>query len=331
MKKTLVALAVLTAAGSANAGIDLYNDNGVNVTLSGAAEVQYLQTIQKSDGPSDDAGFHLDDGDLQLNTTVAVTDKLNAVAGIGFAFESRDVTNDELWVGFSGDFGQLTFGRQLYITDDAGIGKDYELGLEQVDLVQTEGNEAIKYVFDNGTFYFGATHDLDSAQADGTSGSDDFLGADGTVTDARLGARFADFDVRGYYYTAEDLSGGIDVDGFNLEAEYVMNAFAFAASYGQVEYTSSANSAIKSDVDVFEINGSYTLDKNTFALGYNRADATAENGGANGKETDTIDNIYANVTHQLHSNVKVYAELGYADGDKADYDMGYLAGMEVKF
>ncbi|MGF1875736.1 porin [Photobacterium frigidiphilum] len=331
MKKTLVALAVLTAAGSANAGIDLYNDNGVNVTLSGAAEVQYLQTIQNSDGKSDDAGLHLDDGDIQLNTTVAVTDKLNAVAGIGFAFEKTDVTNDELWVGLANDdFGTVTFGRQMYISDDMGIGKDYELGLEQVDFVKTEGNEAIKYVFDNGTFYFGATHDLDAAKADGTAGGTDFLGADGTVTDVRLGARFADFDVRGYYYTAEDLSN-TDVDAFNLEAEYVMDAFAFAASYGQVEYTDSTASADKTDVDVFEINGSYTLGKNTFALGYNRADASVKNNGAYKTTEDVVDNVYANVTHQLHSNVKVYAELGYADGDNTDYDMGYLAGMEVKF
>ncbi|PSW18798.1 porin [Photobacterium sanctipauli] len=331
MKKTLLALSVL-AAGSAQAGINLYDANGVVVDLSGAAEVQYLQPIQDKDS-NDDAGLHLDDGDLQLNTTVTVTDQLNAVAGIGFAFEKREVTNDELWVGLGGDFGTLTFGRQLYITDDAGIGKDYELGTEQLDLVQTEGNEAIKYVFDNGQFYFGFTHDLD---AEAEKPANDFLGSDGTVTDARLGARFGDFDVRGYYYTAEGIqaddnfTSGLDVDGFSLEGEYVMGAFAFAASYAQVDYEDSANSAVKSEVDVFEINGAYTLGKNTFALGYNRADITAENTPAN-KAEDTIDNIYANVTHQLHSNVKVYGELGWANSDVDDLDLGYLVGMEVKF
>ncbi|MGF1699121.1 porin [Photobacterium makurazakiensis] len=324
MKKTLLALSVL-AAGSAQAGINLYDANGVVVDLSGAAEVQYLQPIQDKDS-NDDAGLHLDDGDLQLNTTVAVTSQLNAVAGIGFAFEKRDVTNDELWVGLGGDFGTLTFGRQLYISDDMGIGKDYELGFEQMDFVQTEGNEAIKYVFDNGQFYFGFTHDLD---AEASSPATDFRGSDGTVTDVRLGARFADFDVRGYYYTADDIARdngtsintGTDVEGFNLEGEYVMGAFALAASYGQVEYTDSATNVVEDDVDVIELNGSYTMGKNTFALGYNRADG----------DNDTIDNVYANVTHQLHSNVKVYGELGWADADNQDLDVGYLVGMEVKF
>ncbi|WP_415720926.1 hypothetical protein [Photobacterium ganghwense] len=91
MKKTLLALSVL-AAGSANAGINLYDANGVTVDLSGAAEVQYFQNYVDSDASNtDDAGLHLDDGDLQLNTTIAVTDQLNAVAGIGFKFEKRDV------------------------------------------------------------------------------------------------------------------------------------------------------------------------------------------------------------------------------------------------
>ncbi|MBC7003877.1 porin [Photobacterium sp. BZF1] len=331
MKKTLLALSVL-AAGSAQAGINLYDANGVVVDLSGAAEVQYFQNYVDSDASNtDDAGLHLDDGDLQLNTTIAVTDQLNAVAGIGFAFEKRDVTNDELWVGIGGDFGTLTFGRMLYVSDDMGIGKDYELGFDQIDFVQTEGNEAIKYIFDNGQFYFGVTHDLDAKPASG-SGSSDYLNNDGTVTDVRLGARFADFDVRGYYYTGEDLNGGAtDVDAYNLEAEYVMGQFAFAASYGNAEYTSTTNGSNKSDVDVFEINGSYTMGKNTFALGYNRADNSVSGTGEYITTSGVTDNVYANVTHQLHSNVKVYGELGWADQDETDFDLGYLVGMEVVF
>ncbi|MGF1724197.1 porin [Photobacterium nomapromontoriensis] len=337
MKKTLLALSVL-AAGSAQAGINLYNANGVTVDLSGAAEVQYLQNIQDKDS-NDDAGLHLDDGDLQINSTIAINDQLNVVAGMGFAFEKTDVTNDKLFVGLAGDFGTLTFGRQLYVSDAMGIGRDYELGFGQVDFVQTEGNEAIKYEYDNGQFYFGLTHDLDS---DG-SGASDFQNTDGTITDARLGARFGDLDVRGYYYTGDDIqrsetnpsgtpvfNSGTDVDGFNLEANYAMGQFAFAASYGDLEYTSAKNSANKSDVAVFEINGAYTMGKNTFALGYNRADVSIDGAGAYLEEGVT-DNVYANVTHQLHSNVKVYGELGWADQDGADLDLGYLVGMEVKF
>ncbi|MCG7586416.1 porin, partial [Photobacterium sp. OFAV2-7] len=125
-------------------------------------------------------------------------------------------------------------------------------------------------------------------------------------------------------YTAEssDLAATkVEVDGFNLEGQYVMGAFAFAASYGNVEQKTAG--ATTSDVDLIELAGSYTMGKNTFALGYNRADYDTPD--------NTIDNIYANVTHQLHSNVKVYGELGWADADNTDLDVGYLVGMEVLF
>ncbi|PSW08184.1 porin [Photobacterium rosenbergii] len=322
MKKTLLALSVL-AAGSAQAGINLYDANGVIVDLSGAAEVQYIQKIQDKNNDND-AGIRIDDGDLQLNTTIAVNDQLNVVSGLGFRFEApldfddskSNVSNDELWVGLGGDFGTLTFGRQLLIADDAGIGKDYELGFEQIGFGRAEGNETIKYVFDNGQFYFGLSHDLD---ADGT----DFQGNDGTITDGRIGARFADFDVRAYYYTFEAGTGTTkeETDAFNIEAEYVMGQWAFAASYGQVEEKIGGSTDF--DADAIELAGSYTMGKNTFALGYNRIDDDFSN--------DTIDNVYGNITHQLHSNVKVYGELGWADQDSKDLDMGYLVGMEVIF
>ena len=41
MKKTLLALAVMTAAGSANAAIEIYNQDGVSVGLKGDIEVVY--------------------------------------------------------------------------------------------------------------------------------------------------------------------------------------------------------------------------------------------------------------------------------------------------
>ncbi|MCG2836199.1 porin [Photobacterium sp. WH77] len=321
MKKTLIALSVL-AAGSANASVNLLDQDGVIVDLSGSAEVQFIQKIV-ADNVDSDPSIRLDDGDITLNTTIPVNTNLNVVAGLSFDLSNtdengntKDFFNDELYAGFQGaDFGTLTFGRQYLISDDAGIGKDYEMGLEQLDLGKTQGSEVVKYVYDNGQFYFGASHDVNAND-------------NGGITDARLGARFAGLDVRGYYYTSDDVKNadlnpagiGNEVDGYNIEAEYVFGAFAFAGSYGNVEVTDGITNA-SGDVDLIEAAGSYTMGKNTFALGYVRADSDGE----------TIDNVYGNVTHQLHSNVKLYAELGWADGDNTDYDLGYVAGMEVLF
>lgn len=322
MKKTLIALSVL-AAGSANASVNLLDQDGVIVDLSGSAEVQLYQGIEPK-GADVDPTVRLDDGDITLNTTIPVNNNLNVVAGLSFDLAATDKSGatgdffvDELYAGFQGaDFGTLTFGRQYLISDDAGIGKDYELGLGQLGLGPTQGSEVVKYVYDNGQFYFGTSYDINaSEEVKTTAGGVTTISypKNGGIWDARLGARFGGLDVRGYYYTSEDVNADGDVDGYNIEAEYVFGAVALAASFGNVDIENAGDS------DVIEAAGSYTMGKNTFALGYVYADA------------DETNNVYANVTHQLHSNVKLYGELGWADGDINEYDLGYVAGIEVLF
>lgn len=323
MKKTLLALTVL-AAGSAQAGVNLYDSEGVLVDVAGAAEVQYFQGYSANS----DAAFRLDDGDLAFSTTVPVSSNLNAIATVAFFFEDKkndegSVKNDELFVGFQGDFGTLTFGRQYLIADDSGIGKDIELGGDGLDFVKAQGEQAAKYVFDNGQFYAGVSALLTETNPAGNAD-------EAQVIDGRLGARFGDLDARVYLYSGSDIKaddifgtsftgGVIDVEGFNLEGEYIMGSYAFAASFGQVEYENVANSANKLDVDTAALAGSYTMDKTTFAVGYTYLDF----------ESDDVSAIYANVTQQLHSNVKVYGEIGSSDAD--DSEFGYVAGMEVSF
>jgi predicted porin len=328
MKKTLLALAVLTAAGSANAGINLYDANGVKVDLSGVAEVQLYDGFEKHG----DSTIRIDDGDLVLHATVAVSDNLNVVSGTAFKYEDRDLQNYELWTGFSGEFGTITIGRQLLISDDSGIGKDYELGAGQIDFAQTEGDRVAKYVYDNGTFYTAVSHEMDTDHST-------------TITDGRVGFRTGGLDVRVYGYDGKriglkgltefnDKNGnpiiipgkaGEDISGYNLEAEYAMGAINLAASFGQVKYQAADTKVTQKNIDLYEINGSYTIDKTTLALGYVRGEDKVDNG-------NVINNVYANVTQQLHSNVRAYVELGYSDDKKDELeDFGYVAGLEVKF
>ncbi|SHO58831.1 porin [Vibrio quintilis] len=316
MKKTLVALAVL-AAGSAHAA-EVYNNDGVSVSISGSAEVQYIQDFEQDGGPNVDATTRLDDGDVTITTSIEMTDDWATVAGLSYdlATDDRDAETDKLYVGFeSSEYGTITFGRQTLIADDDGIGKDFELGDAQYFSDQVESaDDVVKYVYDNGQFYFGLSHDLDASNGDSTSGVE--------VLDGRIGARFDDLDVRLYVYT-DEYTGGDETTAFNLEAEYTFDAFNIAASYGEAEVENNAG-VTQTDTAYFELNGSYTVDKFTYAIGYAFSSEDESD-----KDTD---NIYANVVYQLHANVRTYAEIGYKDiDDEADYDLGYLVGMEVKF
>ncbi len=349
MKKTILALAVPAAflmVNAAHASVSLYNQDGVSVDVTGAAEIQYIQEYNHrySVEAGQDAYIRIDDADLAFLANVQVTENLKALAGIGFKFEtSAEMTNDptasaamndEVYVGLGGNFGTLTIGRQYLLGDDMGNAKDIELGTIQIGS-ESHGDQAIKWVFDNGQFYAGADIDLDqetSTQFDGRS-----------VYGLRLGARpMPGLDMRVYYQMADNVGStttavpakvGLDVSTYNVEVDYTIKQFELAASYGSQE-TKTNSTGAKSTANFWQISGSMKLDeKTTVALGFDMGDDYEDSAGELLEGTS----VYANVVHTLHPNATIYAELGTSeekvkiDGTKKDSDFGYLIGMEVKF
>lgn len=352
MKKTILAMAVpaLLAAGSASASINLYDAEGVKVDASGAAEVQYIQEI----GNNQDGKWRLDDGDFAINTEVAVSDKLTAIAAMGFEFEMAggtegadtgeyrsNVENDELYVGFKGDWGQFTAGRQYLLMDDAGITKDYELSVNSFGADIEQATQVGKYVYDNGTFYGAATYTdfSDGFEDDSAEASSDGYGAgdDMTIYEGRLGYRVADVDARIVYQKVDDVQKAtinsakdadargenLESDAYNFEIEYAgIENVNIAASYGRTKVEQIVAGKVEDkDTDYVSLAADYTMGKTTYAIGFDNQDVDGQQ--------DDVNGYYANVTYALHSNAKVYAEIGDSDADEKDW--GYVAGMEVKF
>ncbi|OOE35927.1 hypothetical protein BZG05_03655 [Salinivibrio kushneri] len=337
MKKTILAMAVpaLLAAGSASASINLYDAEGVKVDVSGAAEVQYIQEI----GNDQDGKWRLDDGDVQFDTEVTVSDKLSAIAAVDFEFEDADgntgtngnVENNVLYVGLKGDWGQFTAGRQLLLMDDAGITKDYELAENAFgDGYNTHAQQVGKYVYDNGTFYAAATYtDKSDGFEDGAeydeNGTTKTRQDDESIYEGRLGYRIADVDARVYYQRIDTIGNDkeLDADAYNFEIEYAgIENVGIAASYGRTSVDSrESGNVVDTDTDYISLAADYTMGKTTYAIGFDNKDVDGQQ--------DDVNSYYANVTYALHSNAKVYAEVGDSDGDEQDW--GYVAGMEVKF
>ena len=317
MKKTLLALSVLLAAGSASAA-EVYNQDGVSVAIGGAAEVQFFDGYDKDV----DGDIRLDDGELNFTTLVEINDQLSAIGFFDFEVENgaedQGVVNDELWAGLvTANAGSISFGRLYLIADDAGIGQDYELAGESFGFTETKSDRGIKYVYDNGQFYAGVSHSLDANDAPGA------------ITDGRIGARFEGLDVRVYLYDSD--YNNEDTFAYNLEAVYGLDNWSVAGSFGNVEIDNEDGST-QSDVDAYAVSAAYTMSATTFAGGFNYYDdSTAD------VQWSTL---YANVTQQLHSNVNVYAEVGYTDADgtidgqdanDTIEQFGYVVGMEVSF
>ena len=355
MKKTRLALAVpaLLVAGSANAAINIYNANGVVVDLGAAAEVQYIKVFDDDRDPT----LRIDDGDLFVNTSVEIMPGIRAIATVGFEYESdgqasADVTSDELFVGFSSDFGTTTFGRQYTIADSAGNTKDYELATAGVTFGDTQSNRVIKYMFDNGgPFYAGFSTILDNDSLSNVS--------QGSAYDGVIGLRGYGLDTRVFIYSGMDMSsrfasqvalnavtGGQhlqDIHGFNFEVDYTINVFDFSASYGIMDFEANVNRLAdgtfqkpvlgENEVTAWQVAAGYQADERTyFALGY----ANLESDPQGNYEKVEAYNLYTNVTYALHNNAKIYAEIGIANQkinniETNQNDVGYVLGMEVSF
>ncbi|MGL5336836.1 MAG: porin, partial [Enterovibrio sp.] len=214
MKKTILALAVpaLLVAGTANASINLYSSDTSTVDMSGVAEIQYF----KSYDPTKDSFIRIDDAEVAITSSTKVAHNLNVITGMKFNFEDDDqdignLTDEELYVGFEGSLGRLTFGRQLLVSDDAGNAKDYELGQEQCDFIQTQANKSVKYIYDNGGMFYGAfsvafdNNVTKDAQPDPNNPNNSVKGLpvdNAAIFDGRFGFRAGNFDSRVYFYSA---------------------------------------------------------------------------------------------------------------------------------
>ncbi|USH03334.1 porin [Grimontia kaedaensis] len=346
MKKTILAMAVpaLLAAGAVNAAT-VYDQDGVTVTIGGAAEVQIIQEYEFNQQDVD-LDVRLDDGELNFGIDVAVSESLTALGYFDFENEGGSVKNTELWAGFKGDFGQLTAGRMYTFWDDTNINEDIELGLEGVDSsLPASGNDVIKYRYDGDAFWFGVAHNLKQNGSEEETFKDvsgnlvrEVTVNNATHTDAGVGTSFAGVDLAAYFIAAEKTptvndtkNDKIKSDAFQVSAVYNVDAFTVGASYTDFEQkTAGAQDKDKSGHYV-ELLAGYGVGDFQYYLGYNFGENDDNSEGSN---------IYANATYKMHSNVKTYVELGWAEKKDAsgntnakDYGdaTGFLVGMEVKF
>lgn len=340
MKKTLVALSVLSAVSTVNAA-EVYKNDSVSVSIAGTAEVQLLkgwesknESTFETEIPQDiDSCLKLESGDLTVATSVRVSESLRAVGGLGFDLTGSEAKADKSYVGLTNeDWGTVTFGRQSLISDDDGIGKDYGLGYAQYGnekQIEKE-NEVVKYVYDDGKYYFGVSHALKGEKGEGSS-----------VTDGRIGVRVNDIDARFYVYTDDknEEHSQNATTAYNLEVEYDFDeALSLAASYGAADVDAVAERVDVSSTRHAEVASSYAVSDDTaLSLGYvytTERVTPIPNTTEKGKKREH-QSIYANVTKQLQDNVKVYAEVGYVDQESekshTSTDLAYLAGMKVTF
>ncbi|POF51169.1 porin, partial [Vibrio vulnificus] len=152
MKKTLVALAVMAFAGSANAGFELYKKDAVSVTMGGDIEVRYVKDKAKDS----EMKQQIHDADVSFDVRYAVNDEVQF--GGFWEFQDTGSTNGDAYVAAYAGAHTFKVGRLCSVLDDAGIGSDYVFGLDAFfnGTDQFCGEETMRYDFDSADFYASA-------------------------------------------------------------------------------------------------------------------------------------------------------------------------------
>ena len=302
MKKTILATIVTSLfAATAAHSATVYDANGTTFEVYGDVEVQ----AKKDTADNSSKVLNLDDADFGFKAGYDIGHGVTAIGVVEVDGDNDDngVTMDDAYVGLSSaQWGTLTAGQQLTISDDIGIGNDYEFGISTSSQSLTEGKQVVKYTLDKGNYYGGISYLVNETVASDNLDS----------LDAKLGARLGGLDLT-VYYGKTDL-GAYDSETVLLEARYAFSDLELAAS------ASSTDNDTNADATSFGLAAVYTVDKMAYSAAWSLVDTDG---------VDDVNKYFVNAAYSFNSNVKAYVEL--AGNDIDDSEIGYAAGMAVTF
>ena len=307
MKKTILATMLTSLFAVSAHSATVYDADGMTLDVYGDVEVQ----AGKSSAEDSSKMIRLDDADFGIQAGYKVGEDLTAIGVISVTGEDEDsgvaqVNLDDAYVGLSSaQWGTLTMGKQVTISDDIGIGNDFELGIESgYGGGYYDGRQVVKYTVDHGNYYGGVSYLLNTA-----------TGSDGIESiDAKLGVRLDALDLTAYL--GKTTVGNTDSTSVILEGRYTIDALSLEATVGTTNGYSDAD-----DLTNFGLAAVYSMDKAFVSGGWSITDIDAND--------DKLNTYFANVGYAFNSNVTTYVEVGSNDGD--DSEVGYYAGMAVSF
>lgn len=296
MKKTLLALAVVAAAGSVNAA-ELMNTGNVSVTTDADFEVKLVFAPG-----ADDPTINYDGAEIGFAAESVISDDWTAFLkyGLEMPYGADNVVTTDIVAGFK--FYQnhmIEFGETSHVLD-LGNNQSKDIGIDFDNSELPAVEDIIVYGYTGETFGFGASYDLNRIEG----GQDDNFAfyVDGT---------FGDVYLRGD--AGFGSQGDVNEAVYGIKATYTADVFSVGGSY--------AATSIDDAEDIYIIDAwvgfSAVLD---WYLGTQY--------GAQG-DADAY-NVYLNGTYALNDVVGLYGEIG-TEGNDDDSDFGASIGMTMSF
>ncbi|WP_299687900.1 porin [uncultured Vibrio sp.] len=321
MKKTLLALAVVAAAGSVNAA-EIYKSEDGAVDFYG----QLRTELRFEDSEDHEADLSSGSSRAGIDGQYALTDSVDVLGLVEFGLrDNTDVNVRQHILGFSGDFGTIKLGKQWTTSDDV-YGADYSYfyggsALRYLTLNGAAHDSQVKYAYDADNFWVKAGWGLNENEKNqdlyelfvGTSVGDLALhvGAGlnrdyAFVTNAKA---VADNDATAEKADLENLF-------FEFTAEYSIGDHLIGFTYYNAEVSENGSSN-KIDENAFSVAGSFqATDKTAVYAGYEFVDQSVNVGGLEDGDGTLF---YVGTVHKFNSWSRVYAEYAYADGTTLGY------------
>ncbi len=277
--------------------------------LNGDLQVQ----LRKEIGEDEHADIEFDDLELKNYVSYDLGNDMKAFGRVDFGF--KDAAEDkqdgskleEAYLGLAFGNTSVSFGKQNFASDEFGIEEAYELKTvneDRFDGMSTDGDDTIRMDIELENVYLVASYEMDAEGEDSENGEYFDLFASTNLGDLTLAAA---------YQNAKEAIGADSYDTWGVSASYDAGFATFAADYSSTDDIA----------DLYNIAVSFPVASTTsMAIGMVNEDFDAG---------DDITEWYANVTYKFptQKNVSLFAEI--ADSDEDGADMGYLAGMRVKF
>ena len=329
MKKTLLVIAISFVSASTHAAT-LYDSDGLTYKINGDIQGQLRQKA----GNDQDMDLEFDDLEIKNYVSYELDRSMTAFGRIDFGF--KDMANDvsdnekddgqaeleEAYFGMAFDSMTVSFGKRATAADEFGVIKTIENDVaddDRFDAVETSGDDVIHLETKLQNITLIAAYEMRAKGSEKANDSHFDLFVSTELNGLELGAAYQQFDAEGLRANGGD--NGIDTYGLSIA--YDFGQFEVAADYSASDADDETDS---SNASQYNLATSFAASSNTeIAVGLTETDFDEQTG-----EEDFAE-YYANVTYKFpaHSNVRVFGEIKNTDLD--DSDLGYLAGMRIKF
>jgi predicted porin len=320
MRKVMFALIATALVVTGAQAATIVEQNGFQYDLSGDLQIQ----LRQDQGNDQEFDVEFDDLEIKNSISYELDNGLSAFGQLDFSFNSA-AESDTTVVEVVDDTYLDTLSLNAGALEEAYVGLAYQNYSILMGKTTSAGDD------------FGVSVAME------TYGQDDAFDAYGPVSGDDLIKAAADFDtvsVLAAYEIEAEGENSEDVPFFDILVSTDIAGLEAAVAYRQVDANELATYGISLayDAEVVWVGADYSvIDYADDAYVYNIAavvpvaEATTVGAGYNyiDEVGSEVSAYYLNVQHMLHNNVKVFAEIG--DTDEDDVDMGYLAGLQVKF